>query len=96
MLPEDKARKVHAGEVTHMSYRGGFVLTCSADCTAFVLEERTLRMKFMLKDVKYMKEPLLKGHFIDDFRVAVASKLFVKVYSLQHHAFRVGQTIFHV
>lgn len=96
LLPGQLTKKIHAGEVSHLSERNKFILTCSSDCTAYILEEKTLKMKFMLKDHKYMKEPLLRGHWVDDFRVAVASKLFVKVYSLQHHAFRIIQTIFHV
>lgn len=43
----------------------------------------------LLKDKQYMAEPLVRGHFIDSFRVAVASKHFVKVYSLLEGAFRI-------
>ena len=40
-----------------------------------------------------MKEVPLQGHFIDDFRIAICSKLYVKVYGLASLPVRIDDTL---
>jgi hypothetical protein len=81
-IPEELTRKVHAGDIKHITHRKNLLLTCSEDCTSMLLNLQTLETISLLKDDKYMKEVPLQGHFIDDFRVAVCSKIYVKVFGL--------------